>query len=115
MPAAGTIATSRRALAELLAEARVRTVLLVSSLEHHQMAAQPHPELGSVLSELERIVEYEQRWLLEESPHQPIASYDDWFDAMTEVRQQVVPVLDQTDFADQPGLADRYRMVLEHE
>ena len=115
MPAAGTIATSRRAFAELLAEARARTVLLVSSLEHQQMAAQAEPELGSVLSELGRIVHNEQRWLLEETQHQPIDSYDEWFDSMTEVRQRVLQLLDDLDFADHPELADRYRLVLEHE
>jgi iron(II)-dependent oxidoreductase len=115
MPAAGTIATSRRAFAELLAEARVRTVLLVSSLEQHQMIAQTEPELGSVLSQLERIVHYEQRWLLDETQHLPIDSYDEWFDTMTEVRHRVLQFLDHLDLADHPELAERYRMVLEHE
>src|SRR5918998_6908634 len=115
MPAAGTIATSRRAFAELLAEARARTVLLVSSLDHQQMTAQSEPELGSVLSQLERIVQFEQRSLLEETQHQSIQSYDDWFDTMTDVRQRVLQLLEEIDLAEHPDLAGRYRMVLEHE
>lgn len=115
MLAAGSIAPTRRAIAELLAEARARTVLLVSSLSNEVMARRPEPDVGSVLSELERIVRYEERSLLDESRPGPVASYDEWFDVMTDIRQRTLQRLDETDLADQPAFAERYRMVLEHE
>ena len=115
MPVAGSIAPTRRAVAELSAEARARTVLLVSAVANSELARQPEPGVGSVLSELERIVRFEERWLLEESEPGHIDSYDQWFDRMTDVRQEVLQRLDEIDLADQSDLAVRYRMVLEHE
>jgi iron(II)-dependent oxidoreductase len=115
MPVAGSIAPTRRAVAELFAEARTRTVLLVSSLANSEMVRRPEPGVGCVLSELERIVLYEERWLLDESYHRNIESYDEWFDGMTDVRQKVLHQLDEVDPAGHPDLAGRYRMVLEHE
>ena len=67
MPAVGSAAPTRRAFAELLAEARTRTVLLVSTLLSEQISRQPDPEVGSVLSELERIVRFEARMLLDDT------------------------------------------------
>lgn len=112
MPVAGSIAPTRRVFAELLAEARTRTVLLVSSLSNEQMTHQPDPNVGSVLSQLERIVRFEARLLLEEDLPS-LATYDDWFDVMSEVRGKVLQRLDQLEH-DQEGLA-HYRLVLEHE
>jgi gamma-glutamyl hercynylcysteine S-oxide synthase len=115
MLAAGPITPTRRTFAELLAEARARTVLLASSLDDQALAAQPAPELGSVLSHLDRILQYEKRTLLQESEHRPVASYDEWFDLMTEARQSVLQLLEQEELADQPEVVERYRRVLEHE
>src|SRR5215211_5038742 len=97
MLAVGAITPTRRALAEMLAEARARTALLVSSLDDQALAFQPTPEVGSVLSELDRIVRFEQQLLLDESDHQTqaVSSYDDWFDLMTEVRARVLQELDR--------------------
>ena len=115
MPAAETIAPTRRIFAELLAEARTRTVLLAGSVAEEVMTRRPEPEVGSVLSELERIVAYEEEWLLEETEHRRIASYDEWFDVMTDVRQRVLQRLDEVDLSDQLAVAERHRRVLEHE
>src|SRR3954462_14121138 len=102
MLVAGSITPTRRALAELLAEARARTVLLVSSLDSRDLSLEPAPEVGSVLSELDRIVHYEKRWLLDDPEHQPVGSYDEWFDLMTEVRQRVLQALGEADLLGQP-------------
>src|SRR5215211_546637 len=117
MLAVGAITPTRRALAEMLAEARARTALLVSSLDDQALAFQPTPEVGSVLSELDRIVRFEQQLLLDESDHQTqaVSSYDDWFDLMTEVRARVLQELEQADLAEGSAAAERYRRVLEHE
>jgi iron(II)-dependent oxidoreductase len=116
MPVAGPTAPTRRAFAELLAEARTRTVLLVSSLSAEQFTSQPDPEVGSVLSELERIVLFEERVLLENSGAQPaVASYDEWYDRMTDVRHRALQRLDELELGDDPAWQDRLRLVLEHE
>ncbi len=115
MLVAGSIIPTRRALAELLAEARARTVLLVSSLDSRDLSLEPAPEVGSVLSELDRIVQYEKRWLLDDPEHHPVGTYDEWFDLMTEVRQRVLQALEQADLLEQPRLAERYQQTLEHE
>jgi gamma-glutamyl hercynylcysteine S-oxide synthase len=115
MLAAGTIAPPRRAIAELLAEARSRTLLLVNPLSTEDLGRSPEPGLGSVLSELTRIVHYEEQLLLGGSTSAPVTSYDQWFDAMTEVRQQVLQRLDEVDAADHTPVWQRHRMAVEHE
>jgi iron(II)-dependent oxidoreductase len=103
-------------LAELLAEARARTLLLVGPLSNEEMSRRPDPAVNSVLAELERIVRFEERWLLDSSRDSSFGSYDEWFDSMMDVRQQVLDRLDQADVAaDGLPLVERYRMVLEHE
>jgi len=117
MLAVGSITPTRRALAELLAEARARTVLLVGSLDDQALVLQPTLEVGSVLSELDRIVRFEQQLLLDESDDQSLAaeSYDAWFDRMTDVRERVLQQLEQVDLDEGSAAAERYRRVLEHE
>ena len=116
MPVAGPTAPTRRAFAELLAEARTRTVLLVSALSAEQISSQPDAEADSVLSELERIVLFEERLLVENPGHRPgIESYDEWFDVMTDVRQRALQRLNELDLGDDPVSQDRFRLVLEHE
>src|SRR3954470_7792675 len=115
MLVAGSITPTRRAVAELLAEARARTVLLVSSLDSRDLSLEPASEVGSVLSELDRIVHYEKRWLLDDSEHQPVGSYDEWFDLMTEVRQRVLQALEQADLLDQHRVGERYHRRLGHD
>ena len=119
----GSSTPTRRTIAELLAEARARTVLLVSSLDDDALVSQPAPELGSVLSELDRIVRFEQL-LLTESHHQlpdpdsqlpASVSYDDWYDLMTELRQRVLQQLEAADLSEGSPDLERVRRVLEHE
>lgn len=115
MRVAGLSAPIRRAFAELLAEARARTLLLVSPLSDQQLRRQLDPALPSILDQLERIVRFEQRWLLDETGGS-VATYDEWFDVMMEIRQRVLERLEQTEVSgiQDPG-GERYRMVLEHE
>lgn len=117
---------SRRHLVELLAEARARTILLVSSLNDEQMLSQPDDSVRPVIQELALILRFERRWLSEALGGAPGAeppftslrptSYDEWFDAMMEVRQRS---LDRLDAVDEPSparsLGHRCRLVLEHE
>jgi iron(II)-dependent oxidoreductase len=116
MPVAGLSASIRRTFAELLAEARARTLLLITPLAEPQLRAQPDPALPPILDQLERIVRFEQRWLLDETGGGSIATYDEWFDIMMETRQRVLDRLELTDVTGNQDLAgERYRMVLEHE
>lgn len=116
MPLAGTAAPTRRLVIELLAEARARTLLIVSPLSDDEMRRRPDPAVEPVLTELSHIIGFEQRWLLDDRADPDFESYDEWFDAMMDVRQRA---LDRLDVASGPTdsvpAADRYRMVLEHE
>jgi iron(II)-dependent oxidoreductase len=116
MRLAGPAAPTRRSVIEFLAEARARTLLIVSPLSDEEMRRRPAPALEPVLTELSQIIRFEQRWLLDDRAHPDVKSYDEWFDAMMDVRQRV---LDRLDIFSGPTesmpAADRYRMVLEHE
>ncbi|HEY0350519.1 MAG TPA: SUMF1/EgtB/PvdO family nonheme iron enzyme, partial [Gemmatimonadales bacterium] len=123
MPALASSTLSRRLLVELLAEARARTILLVSPLSDEEMRGRPDESVQPILSELEQILRAEERWLEESGPvaenaPQPssIGSYDEWFDAMMELRQRTLDRLEST--VNQPGhssILQRCQMVLEHE
>ena len=107
-PSSGTL--SRRDLAELLAEARSRTVLLVSPLSHAELLTRPAESVGTVMEELDAIVRFEDRWLAGEfsQPDADSHSYDEWFDRMVEVRQRVLDRLEAVE-------GHRARLVVEHE
>jgi gamma-glutamyl hercynylcysteine S-oxide synthase len=115
MSLAAPTAPTRRICAEQLAEARARTLLLVSTLTAEQMTQQPRFNLPSILSILQQITAYEARLLLNETPPQHAGSYDEWFDQMMDLRQRVLEQLDTLDFSGSPELADLHRQVLEHE
>src|SRR5689334_15368008 len=115
MPLAAPIAPTRRTCAEQLAEARARTLLLVSPLTSEQMSRAPAPDLPSILSCLHEITAYEASRLLNEVQDQPAGSYDEWFDQMMDLRQRVLEQLESLDLVGSPDLADRHRQVLEHE
>ena len=123
MPIVTLSAVSRRRLVELLAEARARTVLLVSPLSDEDMSAQPDDAVRPVLSELEQIVQFEDQWLGQGSAIgvpggtlPAIESYDHWFDAMMEIRQRTLERLESVDeHASQQSGEHRCRIVLEHE
>src|SRR3954447_3046434 len=116
MHLAGPAAPTHRSVIEHLAEARARTILIVSTLSDEEMRQRCDPAVESILTELTRIIEFEQRWLLNEPPHAEPASYDEWFDTMTELRQRVIDRLDAAGGSVDaiPGV-ERYRLVLEHE
>lgn len=110
------LAPARRAFAELLAEARARTLWLVSPLSNQDIIREPHPQVDPILTDLERILRFEERWLLDAKGDWKVSSYDEWFDLMMEVRQRVLERLDEAELdADQSAARARYRMVLEHE
>ena len=112
---------SRKRLAELLAEARARTILLVSPVPDDSLNARPDPAVRSVLQELGDLLRFEDRWLAQsaEDPDylafEP-GTYDEWFDAMVELRQRS---LERLELMHDPGsvlsLEQRCRLVLEHE
>jgi gamma-glutamyl hercynylcysteine S-oxide synthase len=102
-------------MAEALAEARARTVLLVSTLGNDEMQQRPGPQIVSVLTILERIVHVEEAALLGDATEAAIESYDEWFDRMMDVRQRVLDRLNFAGAAADPLPDDRYRLVLEHE
>ena len=123
MPIVTLSAVSRRRLVELLAEARARTVLLVSPLSDEDMSAQPDDAVRPVLRELEQIVQFEDQWLGQGSAIgvpggtlPAIESYDHWFDAMMEIRQRTLDRLESVDeHSSQQSGEPRCRLVLEHE
>ncbi len=100
MPVVASSTPVRRLLVELLAEARARTILLVSSLSDEEMRSRPDAAVQPILSELDEILRFEERWLEGEAGHQEtsprsvIGSYNEWFDAMLEVRQRTLDRLE---------------------
>ncbi len=123
MPTLQPSTLSRKRLAEMLAEARARTVLLVSPLSEDSMRAQPDEAVRPVLDELEQILRFELRWLAQEPDKNPAeaevpgcSSYDEWFDAMLAVRERSLERLESAvDLNASPSVEHRCRLVLEHE
>src|SRR3954447_18653520 len=115
MPVAVPVASTRRALAELLAEARARSVLLVSPLNTEQLSTDAPDGLGSVLGQLRQVVQFEAGELLEEPEDRDVHSYDEWFDWMLDVRERALQQLDGADLSAESLVAQRCRTVLEHE
>ena len=111
----------RKRLAELLAEARSRTILLVSPVSDDSLNAQPDPAVHSVLQELSDILRFEDQWLaqgVEDPDYLAFApnSYDEWFDAMVELRERSLERLElMHDSGSVLSLEQRCRLVLEHE
>ena len=64
MPTLQPSTVPRKRLAELLAEARARTVFLVSPVSEEGMHARPDEAVRSVLQELEQILRFELEWLV---------------------------------------------------
>jgi iron(II)-dependent oxidoreductase len=111
---AALAAPTRRSVIELLAEARARTLLIVSPLLGEQMQRRPEPTVEPVLTALSGIIHFEQHWLLDHRTYRQVESYDEWFDAMMDVRQSVLDRLDVGGVDPVPA-AERYHMVIEHE
>ena len=122
MPTLQSSTLSRKRLAEMLAEARARTVLLVSSVSDGSMRARPDEAVHTVLEELEQIVRFELEWLAQEpekggdEPFPECRSYDEWFDAMLGIRERSLEQLESVhDLSSSPSMEERCRMVLDHE
>src|SRR4051794_40597068 len=106
MRLSGPAAPPHRSVLEFLAEARARTLLIVSPLSDEEMRRQPDPAVDPVLTRLTRIVQFEQRWLLDDRTGLDPQTYDEWFDLMMDVRQRLL---------DQPEPLEHYRVVVEYE
>ena len=115
MPGMEQSTLSRRRLTELLAEARARTILLVSPLSEEELHDQPDDAVNPVLHELEQIVRFEQEWLAGSTTVSSIGSYDEWFDIMLEVREASLERLESVDARESQPVEQRCRLVLEHE
>jgi gamma-glutamyl hercynylcysteine S-oxide synthase len=122
MTALQSTTLSRKRLAELLAEARARTVLLVSPVSEEGMHARPDEAVQPVLQELEHILRFELEWLAQEpkqgsaEPLPSFESYDEWFDAMLEIRERSLEQLESVHgFSSSPSIEERCRLVLDHE
>ncbi len=122
MPTLQSSTLSRKRLAELLAEARARTVLLVSPVSEVGLHARPDEAVGSVLQELGQILRFELEWLAQEPEGggaeslPSFESYDEWFDAMLEIRERSLEQLESLhDLSSSPSMEDRCRLVLDHE
>jgi iron(II)-dependent oxidoreductase len=111
----GSVTPTRRTLAELLAEARARTLLLVSSFSGEQMTRVPRPGVQSILQVLKGIVDFEQAMLLGE-PASPAETYDEWFDRMMDVRERALERLGtMEDPSEDLRIFEHCRMTLERE
>lgn len=131
----------RNTVADLLDDARSRTLLLVSSLPPDDLRTQHDPLMSPILWDLGHIAHFEELWLTKnldgpiefvempglfnpfEHPRStrgalPIPSLDELVARMGEIRRAVLQRLDALEpDADQPLLRDGYvyRMVAQHE
>jgi iron(II)-dependent oxidoreductase len=136
-----TPGVTRESIAEMLTEARDRTLLLVAALSEHDLRVQHDPLMSPILWDLGHIVAFEDLWLTEnldgviqfsempgifnpfEHPRRtraslPLPSLDDLRRQMQHVRQRVMERLDRIDLeSDHPLLRDGYvyQMVAQHE
>jgi len=128
-------------LIEALAEARARTLLLISGVAEEDLRKQHSPLMGPILWDLGHIAEFEYLWLVLnqrgriefgempglynpfEHPRRvrgslELPTLEATLQHLDDVRRQVLAVLDSTDFfPDDPLLRDGYvyRMVIQHE
>ena len=132
---------THESIAETLAEARDRTLLLVATLSERDLRVQHDPLMSPILWDLGHIVAFEDLWLTEnldgvirfaempgifnpfEHPRRtraslPLPSLEDLRQEMQYVRQRVLGRLDRVDLeSDHPLLRDGYvyQMVAQHE
>ncbi len=137
----GGQALSRDRIAELLTEARARTLLLVSPLSDDDLARQHDPLMSPIVWDLGHIAEFEDLWLRQnltgaseyrdirgmfdpfENPRAtraqlPLPSRSECLDLLASVRRAVLEGLEEVDLtADDPLLREGFvfRMVLQHE
>jgi iron(II)-dependent oxidoreductase len=141
MTAPSTRGATRDAIAQMLADARERTLLLVETLSETDLRTQHDPLMSPILWDLGHIVAFEDLWLTEnldgairfsempgiynpfEHPRRtratlPLPSLDALKEQMAEVRYRVMDRLERADLeSSHPLLRDGYvyRMVAQHE
>lgn len=134
-------ALSPAAAAELLADARARTLLLISPVTEDDLRRQHDPLMGPILWDLGHIAHFEQLWLLDnlrdtirfgempglfnpfENPRRvrgelDLPPLDEVIGLLAEVRSRVLATLERARFDEaSPLLRDGYvyRMVAQHE
>jgi len=132
---------SRDRIADLLTEARARTLLLVSPLSDEDLARQHDPLMSPIVWDLGHIAEFEDLWLRQnltgsseyrdirgmfdpfENPRAtraqlPLPSRSECLDLLASVRRAVLDGLEGVDLAADDPLLDEgfvFRMVLQHE
>lgn len=131
----------RERVVAALAEARERTLLLVSALSAHDLHAQHDPLMSPIMWDLGHIAHFEELWLVRnlegpvefgempgiynpfEHPRKargtlPLPTLEEWVTASAEIRARVLDRLAKVDLdSDDPLLRDGYvyAMVLQHE
>jgi gamma-glutamyl hercynylcysteine S-oxide synthase len=141
MTTTSTRSATHDGIAQMLAEARERTLLLVETVVEPDLRAQHDPLMSPILWDLGHIVAFEDLWLTEnldgairfsempgifnpfEHPRRtraalPLPSLEDLKQRMRHVRQRVLERLDRVDLESaNPLLRDGYvyRMVAQHE
>jgi iron(II)-dependent oxidoreductase len=134
-------ALTREGAAQMLAEARARTIRLVSPLTEMDLRAQHDPLMSPILWDLGHIAHFEELWLTRnlsgpiefsempgmynpfEHPRRtraalPLPALAEWKAAADEIRARVLATLQTVDLdGDDPLLRDGYvyRMVAQHE
>jgi iron(II)-dependent oxidoreductase len=134
-------ADPRAVIAELLTEARERTLLLVDGLSDEDLHRQHDPLMSPILWDLGHIAHFEELWLTQnldgpiefsempgiynpfEHPRAtraslPLPALDEMRDRLAAIRDKVLARLERTEFDDRnPLLAEGYvyHMVLQHE
>ena len=134
-------ADPRAVIAELLTEARERTLLLVDGLSDEDLHRQHDPLMSPILWDLGHIAHFEELWLTQnldgpiefsempgiynpfEHPRAtraslPLPALDEMRDRLAAIRDKVLARLERTEFDDRnPVLAEGYvyHMVLQHE
>src|SRR3982751_5724784 len=128
-------------IAQLLAEARDRTLQLIETVSEGDLRAQHDPLMGPILWDLGHIAQFEALWLdrnlygkveFVEMPGMynpfdhprrergalPLPTLDATLDAMAEIRERVLERLERVDLASDDALLRDgyvYQMVLQHE
>jgi iron(II)-dependent oxidoreductase len=141
VPSASPAAPSKQAFADLLTEARERTLLLVSRISDEDLHQQHDPLMSPIIWDIGHIAHFEELWLTQnldgpiefsempglynpfEHPRATRASLAlptlaEMMERLREIRSRVLDRLDSVDFdEDNPLLRDGYvyNMVLQHE
>src|SRR6476620_3816672 len=140
-PVSTDLSPSKQGVADLLAEARDRTLLLISGLSDEDLHQQHDPLMSPIIWDFGHIAHFEELWLTQnldgpiefsempgmynpfEHPRAtrarlPIPPFSEMLGRLQEIRERVLEKLDTVDFDESnPLLAGGYvyHMVLQHE